>query len=70
MTVSDIQRYRVGPDYLVPAHEDDNGPWVTYADHVAAVAAAEERVTSDFAKYLRHMDAYDKGYAAGVKAAR
>ena len=44
MTVSDIQRYRVGPDYLVPAHEDDNGPWVTYADHVAAVAAAEQRV--------------------------
>ena len=31
--------------------------------------AAEQRVTSDFAKYLRHMVDDDK-FAAGVKAAR
>ena len=40
-----------------------------YDDHLAAVAAAEQRVKSDFAKYLRHMVDDDK-FASGVKAAR
>lgn len=37
-----IQRYRVGPDHLTAATEDEVGKWVTYADHVAAVEFAEE----------------------------
>ena len=66
--MSDIQRYGdPSRDYMIPAHDD--GFVVLYADHVAAVAAAEQRVTSDFAKYLRHMVDDDK-FAAGVKAAR
>ena len=65
--MSDIQRYVLLGGY--DPRVVDEGPWVTYADHVAAVAAAEQRVKSDFAKYLRHMVDDDK-YAAGIKAAR
>ena len=40
--MDEIKRYRVGPDYLVPAHEDPAGKWVTYADHLAAIDALEK----------------------------
>ena len=65
--MSDIQRWDV--DMHGSMFESDDGPLVFHVDHVAAVAAAEERVKSDFAKYLRHMVDDDK-FDAGVKAAR
>ena len=82
--MSDIPRWAYQYGGMTPFHPSPGGGWVAYADHVAAlltqdqqhmeqqaaaVAAAEQRVTSDFAKYLRHMVDDDK-FAAGVKAAR
>ena len=47
------------------------GRYVTYADHVAAVAAAEQRVRDEFMDSTPELTAYRKQqYAAGVKAAR
>ena len=73
--MSDIQRYtffgtaEVAEPEKLPA--DYNGryvyEYVTYADHVAAVAAAEQRVLSDVdAEAMRQNVAFRKG----VKAAR
>lgn len=75
--MSDIQRYSgdwswgyvADGDPYAGLYESAGGELVKYDDHVAAVAAAEERVKSDFAKYLRHMVDDDK-FGAGVKAAR
>ena len=70
MTVSDIQQYVCTPQgpYPVTADELDGQPGlVYYADHVAAVAAAEQRVLSDVdAEAMRQNVAFRKG----VKAAR
>ena len=71
--MSEVQRW----DAVDTMYEVSTGEWVTYADHVAAVAAAEQRVKSDFAKYLRHMvdaillvilDDYDYGVAREEKS--
>lgn len=70
--MSDIQRFVADNGELVK-FEDANGilTWrtvvVTYADHLAAVAAAEQRVLSDVdAEAMRQNVAFRKG----VKAAR
>ena len=77
MTVSDIQRWdffgEVGINEPVRyLHlEAVQGRYVTYADHVAAVAAAEQRVRDEFMDSTPELTAYRKQqYAAGVKAAR
>ena len=77
MTVSDIQRWdffgEVGINEPVRyLHlEAVKGRYVTYADHVAAVAAAEQRVRDEFMDSTPELTAYRKQqYAAGVKAAR
>ena len=64
MTVSDIQRYVLLGGY--DPRVVDEGPWVTYADHVAAVAAAEQRVREDASCKCK----FWAGHAAGVKDAR
>ena len=68
--MSDIQRWApFDPMALMGRHP--NGAFVTYADHVAAVAAAEQRVRDEFMDSTPELTAYRKQqYAAGVKAAR
>lgn len=59
--MSDIQRYwSTVFDGMQP---DPSGSWVTYADHVAAVAAAEQRVTFRGS----HVGAFMAGYEQGQK---
>ena len=76
-TVADIQRWdffaEVGINEPVRyLHlEAVKGRYVTYADHVAAVAAAEQRVRDEFMDSTPELTAYRKQqYAAGVKVAR
>lgn len=61
--MSDIQRWDV--DMHGSMFESDDGPLVFHADHVAAVAAAEQRVR-DEVPYSET----DAAYESGVKAAR
>ena len=71
MTVSDIQRYVLLGGY--DPRVVDEGPWVTYADHVAAVAAAEQRRRDWNAMQERwYLNAEDQQALIneGVKAAR
>ncbi len=64
-----IQRWNYYSD--TGAQPMPDGEWVTYADHVAAVAAAEQRVRDEFMDSTPELTAYRKQqYAAGVKAAR
>jgi hypothetical protein len=57
-TVSDIQRWT---HYDERCDHDPAGEWVTYADHLAAVAAATEEAVRDYA---------EAHYANGVKRYR
>ena len=70
--MSDIQRWTVSQmnDHGWQLSGHDDGEWVAYADHVAAVAAAEQRVTERH--NAEHEDdrlaAFQNGYdAATVK---
>ena len=69
--MSDIQRYGdPSRDYMIPAHDD--GFVVLYADHVAAVAAAEQRGreaqwADEGSTYREHRQ---DGFDEGVKATR
>ena len=75
--MSDIQRWDMnhvqGEVYIDKKPE---GSWVTYADHVAAVAAARTmgyvEGQADMRKYLLADDthSFTYGYREGVKAAR
>lgn len=47
----------------VAAYRDDNGPWVTYADHVEALRQAEKWVIDQTA------DAYEQGQRDALAAA-
>lgn len=73
MTVSDIQRWTEVLDQTDPyspnpdMREADYGSYVTYADHVAAVAAAE-RQSAEYATLVGA--AAESAYAQGVKDAR
>lgn len=60
--MSSIPRYRVGPDYLVPAYEDPEGKWVTFEDHTAAMTMA------DHAGYLRAVDDFMHGRRGAAHA--
>ena len=58
--MSDIQRYGdPSRDYMIPAHDD--GFVVLYADHVAAVAAAEQRAGEQ--AHGHYMDGYNKAWS-------
>ena len=57
MTVSDIQRWKLA-HWLEQA---DDGMVVTYADHVAAVAAAEQRAGEQ--AHGHYMDGYNKAWS-------
>jgi hypothetical protein len=56
--MSDIQRWGPAGKHWEMAGNDE-GAWVTYADHVAAVAAAEQKVWDDAHKI--GSDAYSQG---------
>lgn len=76
-----ITRYSVRNDYLTSRAAVGDEPFkgstdvVLFSDLPALLAAAREderqRITSDFAEYLRHMEewqaGYNKGHAAGVE---
>jgi hypothetical protein len=59
-----IQRWDVAPlwaDRSLSETASDEGKWVTYADHVAAVAEAEQRVREDdLDKAMRLVEAREK----------
>lgn len=62
--------------YIIKAYENghtinDNGPWVKYADHVAAIEHLE-RIHQNEINELRWMNGVtrDDSFAAGVQAAR
>jgi hypothetical protein len=57
IAMSDIQRY-VWTNRIGEAVASEDGPWVTYADHVAAVAAAVQSAVDD---------GYELGKAAGYE---
>lgn len=62
--MSDIQRW----DYIT--NGEGGGPWVTYADHVAAVTAAEERMHEAGYQSGKAYGLTVNGFTRGVKAAR
>lgn len=64
-----IQRWGIN-SITGAAHESEQGRWVKYADHVAAVEAAEQAVGSIFAAGLIRLPSYQQGYAAALDAAR
>ena len=65
--MSDIQRWAYQYGGINPFAPNPGGGWVTYADHVAAVAAAEQRGREE----RQAIDAdYNEGHRDGVKAAR
>ena len=69
--MSDIQRWAYQYGGMTPFHPSPGGGWVAYADHVAAVAAAraESQDGDDFwPSRVRHAE--ERGFKAGVKAAR
>src|SRR5690554_5293996 len=43
MTIDSIKRYTVSGDIAYPVHEDPEGDYVTYEDHVAAIEADRKR---------------------------
>ncbi|MFA7386491.1 MAG: hypothetical protein WCZ87_02385 [Thiohalobacteraceae bacterium] len=43
MTIDSIKRYTVSGDIAYPIHEDPEGDYVTYEDHVAAIKADRKR---------------------------
>lgn len=45
MTIDRIKRYAVSGDIAYPIHEDPEGDYVTYEDHVAAIEAYRKRIT-------------------------
>ena len=63
--MSDIQRLSIRhtgrTSWAVP---NPDGGWVTYADHVAAVAAAEQEAGEQ--AHGHYMDGYKMGYAKGI----
>lgn len=65
--MSDIQRWDfwIGLEEVQP---DDNGPYVLYADHVAAVAEAEQRAQRRPASYFQGRDDERARIRAGVEA--
>ena len=72
--MSDIQRWTTLPidGYAFPS---DDGPWVTYADHVAAVAAALGEAVQRYREAVKGGDdcgcesclAYTEKVAAAIK---
>jgi hypothetical protein len=68
--MTDIQRY--APFAGGSMIDDDNGPLVRYADHVAAVAEAEERgrvIQAGVESAISQNAAYLRGYTRGARAA-
>ena len=66
--MSDIQRYTLHPD---GTELDDEGDWMYYADHLAAVAAADatlKRAENAWREEIRTR--LTEQYEAGVQAAR
>ena len=63
--MADIQRWHMIYEDAIP---ERLGKWVTYADHLAAVAAATENAVRDYAE--AHYANGVKRYGDGVKAAR
>lgn len=51
-----------------PKREDDNGPWVRYADHVAALAEQRDRLWAEWWATFG-ASRYSDGYEAGLEAA-
>lgn len=50
MTIDSIKRYTVSGDIAYPIHEDPEGDYVTYEDHVAAIKADRQRRGEPVAK--------------------
>ena len=62
-----IQRWTYHTSY--PITPDEDGPLVTYADHVAAVAALIDDQAKEIEQYVKAVaHARDKGYAAAREA--
>src|SRR5690606_10138903 len=54
MTIDSIKRYTVSGDIAYPVHEDPEGDFVTYEDHVAAIEADRKRRGEPVAWQNRH----------------
>lgn len=74
--MTDVKRWAYQYGGLIPFAPNPAGGWVTYADHVAAVAAARTmgyvEGQADMRKYLLADDthSFTYGYREGVQAAR
>ena len=68
--MSEVQRWAYQYDHIIPFAPNPAGGWVTYADHVAAVAAAEQRVRDELPPNGADALWYLLGQRKGVQAAR
>jgi len=64
--MTDIQRWAYLYGGAIPFAKNPGGGWVTYADHIEALAAAraDERVSAELHDY--HMPAWTAGYRQAV----
>jgi hypothetical protein len=64
--MTDIQRWRFGPYHV---DEGDSGGYVTYADHVAAVAEAEQRKDREWLATIHDSHLYSLGQRDAIAKA-